>query len=112
LLQQMTNGASPASEPFRRALHDAEGRMATAMEQLVAGKGFTALLGQAAQNAVALTTLNAELWDMVLRNLRVAGRSDIHGLGRRLNAIEDKLEVILQEVETLADDGPPARRGA
>jgi hypothetical protein len=49
---------------------------------------------------------------MVLRNLRMAGRSDIHGLGRRLNAIEDKLEVILQEVETLADDGPAARRGA
>jgi hypothetical protein len=98
------NGAWAAPEPIRRALADAEGRMASAMEQLVAGKGFTDLLGQVAQNAVALTTINAELWDLVLRNFRIAGRADIQRLGRRLNGVEDKLEMILQEIENLGDD--------
>ena len=103
MTDQTTSAAWAAAEPWRRALAETESRMAGAMEQLVGGKGFAALLGQAAENAVALTTINAQVWDLVLRNLRVAGRGDVHRLGRRLNDIDDKLEVLLQEVERLAE---------
>ncbi|MEA2303455.1 MAG: hypothetical protein QOH43_735 [Solirubrobacteraceae bacterium] len=103
MADQMTDGALAAQAQLRRAISEAEGRMAAAMEQLVAGKGFSALLGQAAENAVALTSINSQMWDLVLRNFRMVGRSDIHRLGRRLNGIEDKLEMLLQEIEGLDD---------
>jgi hypothetical protein len=103
MADQMT-GALSAQAQLRRMFSGAEGRMGAAMEQLVAGKAFSAMLGQAAENAVALTTINNQMWDLVLRNLRMAGRSDIHGLGRRLNGIEDKLEMLLQEIEGI-DEG-------
>jgi hypothetical protein len=112
MADQIMNGAWPAPETLRRALADAESRMAAGMEQLVAGQGFSQLLGQAAENAVALTTVNAELWDSVLRNLRVAGRADIHRLERRLNGIDDKLEALLQQIETLGDARSTARDAA
>jgi hypothetical protein len=105
-------GALWAAEPLRRVFAEAEGRMGDAMEQLVAGKAFAGILGQAAENAVALSTINAQVWDLVLRNLRVAGRGDIHRLGRRLNGIDDKLEMLLQELETLADDRRSSAAGA
>jgi hypothetical protein len=104
---QFTNGAWPgawpAQETIRRAMADAEGRMAAGMEQLVAGQGFSQLLALAAENAVALTTVNAELWDLLLRNLRLAGRADIHRLERHLNGIDDKLEALVQEIEALGE---------
>jgi hypothetical protein len=97
------NGAGAGPEALRRALVDAESRMASAMEHLVAGKAFSQLLGQAAENAVTLTRINADVWDMVLRNFRMAGRGDIHQLGRRMNRIDDKLEAILQQLEELSE---------
>jgi hypothetical protein len=100
---QITNGAWPAPESLRRAIAGAEGQMAAGMEQLVGGQAFSQLLGQAAENLVALTSVNAELWDLVLRNLRVAGRADIHRLERHLNGVDDKLEALLQEIEALGD---------
>jgi hypothetical protein len=100
---QFTNGAWPAPESLRRAMADAEGRMAAGMEQLVAGQGFSQLLALAAENAVALTTVNAELWDLTLRNLRLAGRADVHRLERHLNGIDDKLEALVQQIEDLSD---------
>jgi hypothetical protein len=99
-----TAGGWPKVAPLRQVLVDAEKAMSSSMEQLVESKGFTEVLGQAAENLVALTTLNAGFWDLVLRNLRIAGRADIHRLGGRLNQIEDKLEVLLQEVERIGDD--------
>jgi hypothetical protein len=103
---QFTNGAWPAPDNLRRTMADVEGRMAAGMEQLVAGQGFSQLLGLAAENAVALTTVNAELWDLVWRNLRLAGRADLDRLERRINDVDDKLEAILQEIEALRDRGP------
>ncbi|MCW3013355.1 MAG: hypothetical protein JWO02_447 [Solirubrobacterales bacterium] len=99
-----TAGDWPMVAPLRQALVDAEKAMSSSMEQLVDSKGFTEVLGQAAENLVALTTLNAGVWDLVLRNLRMAGRADVDRLGQRLNQIEDKLEVLLQELERLGDD--------
>jgi hypothetical protein len=112
MASQITNGPWPVPEHLRRAMADAEGRMTAGMEQLVAGQGFSQLLGLAAENAVALTTVNAELSDLVLRNLRMAGRADVHRLERRMNDIDDKLEALLQQIERLGDDrsvrGPAA----
>jgi hypothetical protein len=101
-----SNALSAGPEQLRRALAGAESRMAAAMEQLVGGKGFSQLLGQAAENAAALTSINAELWDLFLRNVRVAGQADINRLGRTLNGIDDKLEVLLQELESLGEHRP------
>lgn len=98
--------AGSVTASLRRLLAEAESGIAGELERLVHGRGFASLLGQTAENAVALTTLNAQLWDLVLRNLRLAGRGDIHRLGRRLNHIDDKLEVILQELERLGDGLP------
>jgi hypothetical protein len=42
--------------------------------------------------------------DLVLRNLRVAGRSDVVRLSRQLARTEDKLERVLQEVEELRSE--------
>ena len=106
------NGAVEATESLRQALEAAESTTAATMEQVVSGKGFTDLLGMAAENAVSLTALNGELWDMALRNFRMAGRGDVDRLARRLNRIEDKLEVILQELERLADGDDPAEGAA
>jgi hypothetical protein len=96
-----TGAASTVSDALRRTLADAEGRMASSMEQVVASKGFSQILAQAAENAAALASINAEVWDMVLRNFRMVGRADIHRLGRRVNGLDDKLEMILQELESL-----------
>ena len=46
--------------------------------------------------------------DLVLRNLRLAGRRDVVRLARQLARTEDKLERVLQEVETLRDQLEPA----
>jgi ubiquinone biosynthesis protein UbiJ len=102
--EHSSNGSgatSTVSDALRRTLADAEGRMASSMEQVVGSKGFSQLLSQAAENTAALASINAELWDMVLRNFRMAGRADIHRLGRRVNGLDDKLEMILQELESL-----------
>jgi hypothetical protein len=98
----INNGAGPSGEPLE-SMESMESALGASMERMVGGKGFAGLIGLAAENAVALSTINAQVWDMVLRNLRLAGRSDVHKLGRRLNRIEDKLEMLLQEVERLGE---------
>jgi hypothetical protein len=87
-----------------RLYEDAESETASAMERLVASRGFAALLGQMAENAAAVTKLSADAMDLALRNLRVAGRRDVVRLSRQLARTEDKLERVLQEVEELRDE--------
>jgi hypothetical protein len=41
--------------------------------------------------------------DLVVRNLRLAGRRDITNLAKQIARTEDKLELLLQEVERLQD---------
>lgn len=81
-----------------------EANAADAMERLVGSTGFGGLLGQFAENAAAMTKLGADAMDLVLRNLRVAGRRDVVRLGQQLARTEDKLERVLQEVEELRDE--------
>ena len=83
---------------------DGEARAAKAAEQIVARESFGEVLALVAGNAVALMKLGTDVADTVVRNLRLAGRRDITALGRQLARTEDKLERVLQEVESLQDE--------
>jgi hypothetical protein len=91
------------SEQLARLYEEAEAEAAKAGERLVATQGFASLLGQLAENAAALNKLGNDAMDLVMRNLRLAGRRDVARLGRQLGRTEDKLERVLQELEDLRD---------
>src|SRR5919112_6873482 len=93
---------TPAEEA-RRLYEEAETRTARAMEGLVGRDSFGELLARVTENVLALTKMGNDAADLVVRNLRVAGRRDITGLARQLARTEDKLELVLQEVERLRD---------
>lgn len=98
------------SEQVARLYEQAETQAAKASERLVGSQGFASVLGQIAENAAALTKLGNDALDLMIRNLRVAGRRDVVRLARQLNRTEDKLERVLQELEELRDQvgEPPA----
>ena len=99
-----TDGAATSAEEQVRALYEqAEGDMAKALESMVARGSFGILLARMTENMVAVTKIGSDVADLVLRNLRLAGRQDIVRLSRQLNRTEDKLEQVLQEVERLQD---------
>ncbi len=99
---------SPAEET-RRLYEEAESRTARAFEQVVARDSFGELLAKATENVVGITKITTDIFDLVLRNLRIAGRQDIVRLSRQLARTEDKLERLLQEVEHLQDASAPRR---
>lgn len=90
-------------EQVRRLYEEGEARTAKAMEELVGSDSFGELLARVTGNVMALTRIGNELADLAIRNLRLAGRGDIARLGRQLGRTEDKLEMVLQEVERLQD---------
>ncbi len=95
--------ASPEAEV--RALYEkAETGAAKALEEMVAKPSFGRLLALSTENMAAVARIGADTADLVLRNLRLAGRSDITRLARQLRRNEDKLERVLQEVEQLRDE--------
>jgi hypothetical protein len=88
-----------------QALYEqAESETAQAFEELVSKPGFSVLLARSAENVAAITRIGSDFADLVLRNLRLAGRSDVTRLARQLQRTEDKLERVLQEVEELRDE--------
>ena len=91
------------TEQVRNLYEDAEKRTANAMEELVKRDAFGELLARATENILAVTRIGNDVADMVVRNLRLAGRRDVTSLGRQLARTEDKLEQVLQEVERLQD---------
>jgi hypothetical protein len=93
-----------AEHPNPSQYEQAESRTAQALEQLVAKPSFGVLLAQTAENVAAITRIGSDLADLVLRNLRIAGRADMTRLTRQLHRTEDKLERVLQEVEHLTDE--------
>lgn len=103
MAEDAENKPSP-SEQVSRLYEQAEAQTARAGEELVGSSGFGALLGRFAENVAALTKLSGDSMDIVLRNLRVAGRRDVVSLARQLARTEDKLERVLQEVEALRDE--------
>ena len=98
-------GEEPSTQDTARRLYeDAEKQTASAMEQLVHSNSFGELLARSTENAMGLTKIGFDTFDLVVRNLRIAGRRDVVNLGRQLARTEDKLERVLQEVEQLRDE--------
>jgi hypothetical protein len=93
-------------EQVRALYEDAESRAAKAFEEAVSKPSFGGLMARSAENVAALTRISSDIADLVLRNLRLAGRADITRLARQLHRTEDKLERVLQEVEQLRDELP------
>jgi hypothetical protein len=107
----VADASTPGPEAqVSRLYEQAETQAARASEELVGSRGFGGLLGQFAENAAAVTKLSSDAMDLVLRNLRVAGRRDVVRLARQLARTEDKLERVLQEVEQLRDELSRARK--
>jgi protein involved in ribonucleotide reduction len=96
---------TPAPEDQVRALYEqAERQSANGLEALVGNPSFGWAFARSAENIAALVRISGDIGDLVLRNLRLAGRSDITRLARQLHRTEDKLERVLQEVERLRDE--------
>lgn len=94
----------------RRLFERSEAAAASATEELVQRDSFGELLAKVTENSMAVTKLGFDAMDLVVRNLRLAGRQDIARLGRQLARTEDKLERVLQEVEQLRDESARAQR--
>jgi hypothetical protein len=99
-----------AEQEVRRLLDEEESRMAKAAERMVSRDSFGELLAMATENVVALTRIGFDTMDLVWSNLRIAGRRDVTRLARQIGRTEDKLELVLQELERLrdAESSPPA----
>jgi hypothetical protein len=110
----MSERPDPAAE-VRRLYEEAEARTASAWEDVVKRDSFGEILARVTENTLAVVRIGNDVADLVVRNLRIAGRRDITSLARQLARTEDKLEMVLQEVERLqaqvaADDAERARR--
>ena len=91
-------------QEVRRLSEDAEARMAKAAERMVSRDSFGELLAMMTENIVAITRIGFDTLDLLWSNLRLAGRRDVTRLGQRIGRTEDKLELLLQEVERLRAD--------
>jgi hypothetical protein len=98
------NGSPSPADQVRALFEETESRTASALEELVSKPSFGALMARSAENFAAVTRIGSDIADLVLRNLRLAGRADITRLARQLHRTEDKLERVLQEVEQLRDE--------
>jgi hypothetical protein len=105
------NGAQSPEEQVRALFEEAESGAAKAFEELVSKPSFGRLIALSAENTAALTRMAFDGVDLLWRNLRLAGRADIVRLSRQLHRTEDKLERVLQEVESLRDELTRERRG-
>ena len=91
---------SPADE-VQRLYNEAESAFGKAMEDLVARDSFASLLVRVTENVMGMAQIANSALDLLVRNARVAGRADIVNLARQIGRTEDKLEMVLQEVERL-----------
>jgi hypothetical protein len=106
---------SPADE-VQRLYNEAETQMAQAMEDLVSRDSFGSLVVRMTENVMGVTQIATGAIDLVVRNLRIAGRPDVTRLARQIARTEDKLELVLQEVERLSEQlealQPPQSTGS
>jgi outer membrane murein-binding lipoprotein Lpp len=103
----------PPDDPSERAaemFRESEAAFATLTEQLVRREAFGEVLAWTTENLMALTRIVFDVGDTIVRSLRLAGRADINRLARQLARTEDKLEVLLQEVEALRAENRAARQ--
>ena len=99
----MAATANP-QDHFRALYEAAEAELSRGSESAVGTAGFAGLLGLMSGNVTALARITTDSLDLVLRNLRVAGRQDIVRLASQLNRTEDKLEQVLAELEALREE--------
>ncbi len=104
-------------DQVRRLYEEGEARTARAIEELVGRDSFGELLARMTENLMGVTRIGNDALDLVVRNMRLAGRRDLARLGRQLARTEDKLEMVLQEVERIqerleADAASPDRTDA
>jgi hypothetical protein len=104
--EQSGNGqAGPQAQTLGDAAASIAGKFESAAaekaESAVSGRGFATVLGWAAENVLALTRIGADVADLAVRNLRLAGRKDLARLGTQQARTEDKLEQLLLEVQRL-----------
>lgn len=90
-------------EQVRSLYEETEAKLASAAEELVGRNSFAELLSRLTENAMAVTRIGNDAVDLAVRNLRLAGRQDITRLARQLARTEDKLELVLQQVERLEE---------
>jgi hypothetical protein len=93
--------SKPADE-VQRLYNEAEAQVAKAMEDFVSRDSFGSLLVRVTENVMGMTQIANGAIDLVIRNLRLAGRPDLVRLARQIARTEDKLELVLQEVERLS----------
>jgi hypothetical protein len=96
--------AQSPDDQIRALYEQMESSSARAFDEFVSKPSFGSLLARSAENVAAMSRLGSDFADLVLRNMRVAGRADITRLARQLQRTEDKLERVLQEVEQLRDE--------
>ena len=107
---------TPVDE-VQRLYNEAESQMARAMEDLVARDSFGSVLVRVTENVMGVAQIANGAIDLVVRNTRIAGRADVVKLARQIGRTEDKLEMVLQEVERLHErldalQPPPQGNGA
>jgi hypothetical protein len=96
-----------ATDPIRTLYEAAEDELSRAAERAVGSTAFAGLLGLMTGNVTAIARMTTDGFDLVLRNLRVAGRQDVVRLATQLNRTEDKLERVLAELEALREREAP-----
>lgn len=97
-------------EQFRKYIDDFLSGAAPGLEDAVNTKAFGEMLAQSITNIVAQNRINNDSMDLMLRNLRIAGRSDVVSLHRQLARNEEKLEMVLEAVERIEDELAAERR--
>ena len=111
----MGDRAASAEEQVHRLYAEAEAQTARAFEEVVKRDAFGELLARLTENIMGITRISNDAFDLMVRNLRLAGRRDVTRLAEQLARTEDKLEMVLQEIERLRDERegarPPASRG-
>lgn len=80
---------------------DVEARVSTLVESAVGSDYFARLFATSVTNAMALVGKAERGLDRGVRVTRLAGRNDVTDITRQLARTEDKLEQVLQLVETL-----------
>lgn len=100
---------SNLTDEVQRVYEEAETRTARAFEDVVSRGSFGVLLARLTENVVGVTKIGTDVLDLILRNLRLAGRQDVTRLARQMSRTEDKLEMLLQQVELLEQELRDAR---
>jgi hypothetical protein len=98
------NGTEAPEDQLRALYEQVESQTASALDELVTKPSFGRLLALSGENVAAMARIGSDTADLVLRNLRLAGRADLTRLAGQLHRTEDKLERVLQEVEALRDE--------